>query len=164
MAEIYNSSLSKEIIEGGKLQLSRDRIPTQLAEKVVPVMEVNPKLLRRIDFISQGTKSGNGSGIVFTSDSKKRTFITNLIWSFVSDAVCENTFFGINFAIKGGILADRIVIPKLTLTSINNCIPLNFNFPLEIEPGSAIYLTNDTATLGTAISRLTIMGYTENLD
>lgn len=47
MAEIHNSDLSKEIIDKAKLQLSFDKLPTQLAEKVVPTLEVNPDISRR---------------------------------------------------------------------------------------------------------------------
>jgi hypothetical protein len=46
MAQIFNSELKKQLIDGAKLQTSKDVIPSQLADKVVPVMEVNPKLLK----------------------------------------------------------------------------------------------------------------------
>ncbi len=44
-AIIYNSDVTKELRDGGKISL-RDAIPNQLAEKVVPVMEVNPKFYK----------------------------------------------------------------------------------------------------------------------
>jgi hypothetical protein len=43
-AKIYNSNLTKAIVDGAKLQISEGGIPSEIAEKVVPTMEVNPNL------------------------------------------------------------------------------------------------------------------------
>ena len=51
MASIHNSDLTKELIEKAKLQTSHDSVPSQIADKVIPTLEVNPNLSRRTKIV-----------------------------------------------------------------------------------------------------------------
>ena len=160
MATIYNSDLSKELREGGKLQVT-DRMPSELAEKVVPVMEVNPKLLRRSDFVVTSNKTTSGSQSVYTVPVNRDFFITSLCFGFIKDVTCDAATGDITLAASiGGVSGIILRIPILTLTADSKTIVLNFPNGLKIDRGSTISIgTNPTYTAGLMSRSVSIFGY-----
>lgn len=162
MATIHNSELSKELTEGAKIQISRDKIPNELAEKVVPVMEVNPKLLRRAKGIATmdrttTTAASPGTSIV-TLNQNKDTYITSIVFANSSDVNCDNTIIRIRATDEFGSTIYLIRADKITLTATNSQIVANFDTPIKLQRGSVIYYLN-AFTVGASITGITIFGY-----
>jgi len=158
MATIYNSDLSKELIEGAKIQTSFDSIPNQLAEKVVPVMEVNPKLLRRIDFIKSATKSVTGAS-TFTSLTDSDVMITNLNVGMIKDVVCDAATGSIEVTIiTDGVSKAIASIPIITLTAQNQIMCINFNPPIKMDRNTTFSLSG-TYAAGVMVRNYTLSGY-----
>ena len=98
MATIYNSDLFKEMASAGALQQAVDKIPNQLAEKVVPVMEVNPKLFRRINIIKQDDLQNATSSTTYTTPTDKDFFLTNLNFSYIKTNTATTAAIYVNLS------------------------------------------------------------------
>ena len=55
MAKIYNSEIIKELVDGCKLQINTDKVPNELAEKVVPVFLANTNKPPTVRYIRDDT-------------------------------------------------------------------------------------------------------------
>jgi hypothetical protein len=163
MATIYNSELSKEIQEGGKLQI-RDKMPNELAEKVVPVMEVNPKLLMRSKCLYgaevTATTGASPGTVIYTCNSSKKVLITGISYSFIANAACDNITCRIRMT-SNGQATYPITIFKPTLTAVFEQENIVFPFPLELDKGSTIHHFN-VFTAGSCTTNIAIFGYEQD--
>lgn len=157
MANINNSQLSKELIDGAKIQTSFDKIPTQLADKVVPVMEVNPKLLRCCNFIKEASCINATTTTIYTTPTNKDFFLTALHLSVIKDVTSTSTRSYVN-AYVNGVVNSLITIAGITLTVQDQNCSISFPIPIKIDRGTAIALNNSSATANVT-SRASIMGY-----
>ena len=155
MAEIHNSDLSKELRDGAKLQTSRDVIPSQLAEKVVPVMEVNPKLLRETNYI---LSSSAGSATLDTTPTTKDTYITGyLLIGSTSTGPLSSTMTltatpkGRGAQIIGGLRYATTAI----LDTMTQVASVSLPHPILLERNSTIVVANTNITA----SRVVVYGY-----
>jgi len=158
MAVIHNSDLTKALIDGAKLQTSSDRVPAELAEKVVPVMEVNPKLLRRAEVCSVGAATNATSGTVYTIPADKEFYCTASSMSVIKDASSTSVFSSMIATGMDGQTITLLTIPSITLTAQSESEALSFVPPLKIKPGTTIALTNST-NVANINTRGTITGY-----
>lgn len=161
MATIYNSDLSNEIREGAKIQTSRDNIPSQLGQTVVPVMEVNPKLLRYVNFggsSSTGTSAGTASASA--ADPNNDFFVTGITIGIVKDATCDNG----NGVVSGtvtisGLAMSLVSIPVLTLTAQSLVVSQSFNPPVKIDRNTAVRGSAPTFTVGSCRFSISVAGF-----
>lgn len=161
MATIYNSDLSKELREGAKLQVT-DRMPTELAEKVVPVMEVNPKLLRKCNVVKQNTNSTiNSSVTVYSTPSNQDFYLCGFTISFINDATSQATLgniqctpFEMNTVTKLGSMGN------ITGVAAAQTISQDFSRPILLKRSTSITATIEGVAVGTSKTQVTIYGYT----
>lgn len=157
MATIYNSELFKEIKDGARIQQMVDSVPSQLQNTVIPVMEVNPKLLRRCNF-SNRINLSNATSATITSATDKDTYIVAATIAFIKDATSTSANINLNVRIDG--VAHYIFqIPCITLTAQNGSNSVTFPFPLKIDRGSVITVASSTNVANILVSA-TITGYT----
>jgi hypothetical protein len=165
--KIYNSELSHEIRDGAKIQQSVDGIPSELADKVIPVMEVNPKLLRVIDVVRNATATPNSNTTIYTTPTDRDFFLTTAQLAYVKDATCDIasgvgprisvTMFG--ETTTRGILESAVI----TLTADSQIISIAFPRPIKLARGSAITGDRGAAfTVGNLVRSFSITGYTTN--
>jgi len=158
MANIHNSDLFKELRDGGKLQQLNDVMPSQLADKVVPVMEVNPKFFRRVNIIRTQSTAITGTNAIYTTPSGSQDFyIIGAQLSAQSDATADNTLISISTTVEG-VSAVILRLAKLTTTAHTDDIAITFPNPIKIDRNTAINLVN-TFTVGNSRSSGTIYGY-----
>lgn len=157
MAQIYNSDLFKEVQEGSRIQISREQIPTQLADKIVPVMEVNPKFFRRVNFFGRSSTTTTGTSNI-TPQSGKRLFITGYSVSVTKDAACD--LVQVQLAISPPGQAQFIIeeLNMQTLTAGSFLFDRDLSIPIEHSSGSNIQVFK-TFTVGTSRITVNIMGY-----
>jgi hypothetical protein len=161
MTTIHNSDLSKELREGAKIQISIDKIPTELAEKVVPVMEVNPKMLRYITHSYGDVKTTTGSLSPLTFSSTKDTYLTNVNASFVKDATCDiaSGSIAINAQPDGSGVVPLAQFSVLTTTAQSGVMNITLNPPMKMKRSSVLTITG-TFTAG-ALARSIAAQYFE---
>lgn len=161
MAKIYNSDLSKELQAGAKIQINVDRVPDELAEKVVPVMEVNPKLLRRVTIMKRGLSTATGTITIYTTPADKDFYLTDFYISYFKDAACDNTSIIMTAAVDGASV-ELWGIRRPTLTADSDNISFNLNFPIKIDRNTTITLTG-TFAVGVLQRQAGIFGYTDDV-
>lgn len=157
MAQIHNTQTLNEVREGGKLQQSREIIPSQLAEKVVPVMEVNPKLMRRINIMKFLERTATSAGTIYTTPTDKDFLLVAIQMSERHDAAYDGTRMRINFTLDDGS-AGRIDLKLAngTIGSTNQVIDLPI--PMKLARGSTIQV-DLSFTAGTQTTHTAIFGY-----
>ncbi len=158
MATIYNSDLSKELQAGAKIQQNVDVIPNQLAEKVVPVMEVNPKFFRLTNVYKQVSFTASAGGTVYSTPADKSFYLTSITLQNLSDVNADNTFFQFQFYPEGmaGVILARY---KPTFTAYNDYIQIYFDIPIKMARDVTL-TASSTFTVGTSRTTATITGYT----
>lgn len=161
MATIYNSDLSKEISDGAKIQTSKDQIPTQLAEKVVPVMEVNPKFFRKINLVRSVLATASGaSNVIYATPADKDFFITNLCLSFFKDAACDAATGRIAITVStDGLASNPLNVAITTLNLQEQTVSINFPIPLKVDRGSNIFTAQPTFAAGTFTRTASVCGF-----
>lgn len=159
--KIYNSELTNELREGAKIQVGTDGIPSELAEKVIPVMEVNPKLMRRVNFIASGNSGTSAAAVtVLAADANNDTFITHFIYSLIKDATCDSATGNFQTSITiNGVTSALSVVSTITLTAQDKEVSLSLNTPIKIDKNSTVRFTMPTFTAGVCRVALTIAGY-----
>lgn len=160
MAQIYNTKLISELKEGAKLQQLRDIIPSQLAEKVVPVMEVNPKLLRRTNILRSSSRSTTTNGLtIYTTPTNQDFYLTYAQLNYMTDAAADNTTLRLTCTIDGAT-RDILTVCKQTLTATSGNIILPLQYPIKIDRGTNIQLVM-AFTVGASIAYPVIGGYVD---
>lgn len=156
MATIYNSDLSKEIQQGAKIQQNYDTIPNELAEKVLPVMEVNPKLLRRANVVKY--VSGASSGTIYTTPTDKDFFLCTAILSVNKDVASTAAGTYLSCVVEG-VTTRLIHIAGITLTVQSECLSVSFPVPIKIDRNTPIAIASSASGAVIAVAG-TITGYT----
>jgi len=160
MPEIHNSELTKELIDGGKIQTAYDPVPKHLAEKVVPVMEVNPKILQPINIFVRGSSAASGTSTIYTTPTDKDFFLCGVSCDMNSDAAADNTYYVLQATLQDGTTLD-LRWQKTTLTAFNKTAIYNFPKPIKLKKGSTVTI-GTTFTVGAATKDVTIWGYLVN--
>lgn len=157
MATIYNTELLKELKNGARIQQIKDVIPSQLAEKVVPVMEVNPRLLKICNVVANVEGAG-GNSTLYAVPADKRFFLVACNLSRTKVAGDAGTDCNINVTLPTGQTGAKVLsICGVTLTAAQDSVATNFPIPIEIKPGTNILLSSAGATTRHAG---TLVGYT----
>lgn len=159
MATIYNSELQKEIAKGAKLQQAVDAIPSKLSDIVVPVMEVNPKILKNVNYSMDGTLTSATSSTISTLPSNRDFYLTNAHIGYYKDASATSTKFTLTVVING---AETVLLTLngIPTTAQNNEIVISLNTPIKLDRGSLIRLRSSTAVANFTVYA-NVMGYLE---
>lgn len=155
MSIINNSDLTKEIIAGAKTNIAVDTVPSQLADKVVPVMEVNPKLMRRVTFVK--TKTGS-TGTIYTTPSDKDFFLVGYSMTASNKTASQDSSLILGITPNGfsSINVDSLTFSTSVILDVNQqdkvvMLPL----PMQLARGSVL----ETISTNISSSRVTIFGY-----
>lgn len=167
MAKIYNSDLTNEIEEGAKIQDRMDVVPNQIADKVVPTMEVNPNMLRKINLIKANANTGAAAISLYTAPAattRQRVYLTSVQAAYSKNAACDAASGVLYVTIaQGGATLPILALPHTTLTQENQAQTLTLPKPLAIDPGSAVILTASGAiTAGVLSKAVAFTGYIVN--
>lgn len=157
MATINNSDLTKELIEGAEIQISYETVPHQLADKVVPVMEVNPKLLRRCNVAKFANVTNATSGTIYTTPSDRDFYLVGCTLATIADVTATSTYSALKVVIEG-VSINILQIPRITLTVSSGTLSLTLPFPLKIDRASSIQVLH-TTNVANVVTSGSIAGY-----
>jgi hypothetical protein len=143
--KIYNSNLTNELREGIKIMSSSDATPSEITDKVVPVMEVNPKLLRVLTKGANNTAINATSATLLTTPTDRDIFIYNAQISLIKDVTSTSTLSTLRCT-SGGTTLIILASAGLTLTAQTDSQTISFNPPLKVDRGTNIAITNSSAT------------------
>jgi hypothetical protein len=161
MLRINNSSLIQEIIDSAKLSTSSG-VPTELVNQVVPVMEVNPKLLRRCNVLETAGRTAASSVTIYTVPTGKKFYLTSASLNYIKDALNDHAtgITALVTCVIGGATKNLFIIPVITLTAQSGIINLNLPVPIELEAGTIVSIGAVTIGAGSFIRVVNIVGYT----
>lgn len=135
-------------------------MPSELAEKVVPVMEVNPKLLRRCNIVRGGNQSTTGTFTIYTTPTGKEFYLSAATLSLTKDAACDASSGVVSmFATVDGVSQTIVRLSVLTLTAQDKEIALTFSVPIKVDANTNITV-GGAFTAGNLIRGGSIIGYT----
>lgn len=160
MANIFNSELFKQLQESARLQI-RDKLPTQLADKVVPVMEVNPKILYNNSNSFSNASTSSGTLLLGTTTTASRDFyITAFNLSFSKDVACDIATGSIYLAIiSNGATVILARLPVITLTAQDGKTELALSRPIKVDRGTNISIVSAAHTAGVLNKSGSVIGY-----
>lgn len=155
-----NSALSNELRDVLKLQAGRDQFPQLAENKIVPVIDVNPKHARVAGVVVSQVKSTTGTQTMMTTATNKDFYITGATFSFIKDATCDIASGSISLytQIDGAGGLAFITFPVLTTTAQSGYLSLSFTTPIKVDRGVAISF-NGTFTAGAMVRAASIIGY-----
>jgi hypothetical protein len=161
-ARIYNSDLNKELREGARLQEGQGSIPSEIAERVIPVMEVNPKLLRKINIIAKGEADNSVSEIIYTTPADSDFYMNSIQISMIKDVNSTSTKSYIQGVIDGETSARIFaMIKSISLTVQQSNYSVSFPIPVKMAKNSVISI-NNTTNVATVRAMGIITGYLVN--
>ena len=168
MTQINNSDLTKELIEGSRPLTCVDTIPNQLAEKVVPVMEVNPKLLKRTNFIAYAQATATGNLVFATYPATltgKKFYVTGIHFEMIKDVTCDQTTGVLSIlancpVLTGSATITILTIPVIALTAQAVSKDIMFPEPLQIDPSTIA--STGSYTAGVMVRTAKLYGFTED--
>ena len=158
MPTINNADLTRELIDGAKIQLSYDDVPGRLAQAVVPTMEVNPGFLRKDKVLFQQTSSLTGTKSGGTSNNKK-TYVTGFNFSYIKDVTC-NSATG-DYTLKGTKDGKAVVfcaLPVITLLAQEGSMSQTFKNPILVDKATSLQCTGGF-TAGVCVRSFSFFGY-----
>jgi len=159
MPQINNTELLLGMRNDAKVQ-NAENVPTQLAEKVVPVMEVNPKLLkdsRSLLHISRSTTTPTTPGTLLTTLTKP-WYVTAVSLTYIADVAADNTQIRLRLFDSRGNTLDVPNFLKPTTTISYNSQTISFPSPIYLPKGAQIYLLN-VFSAGTSNVLGEVIGY-----
>lgn len=161
MAIINNSDLKKNLIEGAKIQIVSDEVPSELGKTVVPTMEVNPALLMKLNVLKTFQSSSTGGFSAYTVPLDKDFYLTNLHAKYIKDVVCDTATGTYTIQITPAYDGKQvnIYLPIITLLAQEGEINLVFNKPILLKRGTTIYFGGAFGA-GILIRTLICAGYT----
>jgi len=143
----FNSNLSKEIADVGKIQTSREQIPNQFSDKIVLVADVNPKHSRPTNLNISSTQLTTGTIAVLTTRTDVDTYITNFTLSFSKNAACDYATGDIILNCLVGGAAFRLArLSTVTLQQERGDIAVLFDNPVKLDRGSAITISSTVSS------------------
>jgi len=158
MARINNSELTKELLDGAKIQTLIDDVPSELGKTVVPVMEVNPKLLNTPNEFGDQMFASSGTFTLFTTPKDGDFYLNSLQVGYNKDSACNVATGGIYVvATINGEATSIVSFPVLTLVAQSDSAFVVFPKPIKIDKYTNITFTG-TFTLGAMVRSGAITG------
>lgn len=158
--KIYNSDITKQIVNQIKASTARDKIPDEIADKVIPTINVSPFQTKTSKpFPISGSLSNATSVTLYTCHATKATYLTGAFLSYIKDATATSTDISIKIIDDESNLSNSLIkIRSITLTAQNGTAFWNSPFPIKLKKGSTITLTSDT-NVANIIASGTLMGF-----
>lgn len=156
MAKINNSAVMQKLIDELQLYPGKDIIPTELAEKILAVYQVNSQEVSiktpTANVVKEGVGWNGGTTTIYTTPATGKFYLTN-----VSLAICGaiDVYGDVTVTING--TATAILKSSVKVAGGSDSMQFNLQNPILIDKA-----TNITTTAGLALrSHGQIVGYTE---
>lgn len=162
MAVNRNAELMRELREATLAQYASDALPSSLSSQIVPVIEVNPNALRKVNFTTALQKTTSGSGTIYALPIGKQLYITGVTISYEADATSDCTLLTVTAPI-GGAYRTLAGLTKLTTSAGKDSISVTFPFPLMVDPSTIVsagsLFFNFTFTVGNITAYAVVHGH-----
>jgi hypothetical protein len=158
MGTINNTQLQKELRDAFKIQQNVDAVPGKFEDRVIPVCEVNPKILTNLK-MKAGLLNNGTTATLYTTPTNQDYYLCAVELSTIKDVTSTSLFSAINVIIDG-VATAVATIAGFSLTPQSEIVNLSFNNPIKVDRGTAITITNST-NVGNITSRGIIFGFVD---
>lgn len=157
MAKIYNSDCTKGLAKNAGIQQNVDKVPTELAEKIVPTFETNPVLLRFCKIVASSFAFNTTSATIYTTPADRDFYIVAANLSALQDAGATSVASSLKVYIDG---VQQTLMSVTNIAGIANSgnILNNYSVPVKIDRNTAIVVTN-TTNVANVKANAGIVGY-----
>lgn len=141
MAQINSSDHIQRMVSSLRLS-SWEKIPAELADKVLPVFFINfPHQI----YFKNTTAANSTTTTIHTCSTTMDTYICGCSLSVIKDVTSTSTGSSINATPYGQATAIQLIrIASLTTTVQNDTLSQTFFQPIRLARGSTITVTNTT--------------------
>lgn len=160
MGKINNSETIRELQIATRAQLGVDELTTNFRNEIIPVIEINPRLLKYANICKTGTATNATEATIYTTESSKDFYLCSLQLSISKDATSTSVLSNIT-AFVDGVDQTLIHIRSITLTAQFAQIGISFPIPIKIDRSTAIKVRNST-NVANIVAAGSITGY--NID
>jgi len=157
MAKIRNIFLLKRFTDFLRLKVG-DMLGAEVSPIIIPT--INIPVDNRVVEIRSGARATTGTTTIFTTDERRRTFLTGITLMNQSDVTADNTAIAVQATEKGKTQINFLNLRKITLTAFNGITNLILDPPVELEPNTTIAISS-TFTVGASTSAATITFFEE---
>lgn len=156
MARIDRSEIMDKLKEGLRLNPALDKIPNELASKIVPVFEVSEKkILKSVN----ASSADSASTLLHATRIGVRTFIKSLNLQVSKDVVSDSTFSFITGIPKSQSAAKTLIYvrhePLTAASNLSNYQEYDFD-GFELQPNTSILFGTNSATASIDISAVMV--------
>lgn len=144
MAQIDAAEIITALIEGLKLNPARESIPSEIADKILPVFSIKPA--RKIK-IAQASDSDDTTTAIHTTHATKRTFFIGAHLSIAKDVVSNSLSTRIIISPLEDVAGRefmKILYQPVTAGQFSQVITLPI--PIELKKNSAVNFINTSGT------------------
>lgn len=157
---VHSSDLIKGIVDNARIA-SAQGVPQDLKSEIIPVLEVNPRLLRVCDIVRGEVRTATGSVTLYTTPSNADFYLTAITLSAHADAAHDNTLLASIASTINGATRNLLRLAKLSLTATHQSLSISFPYPIKIDRNSTITL-NLAFTAGACSAFGSFYGYIDN--
>lgn len=155
MVDIQSKEAIDKMSEELKVQPAMT-LPRALVNNIQPVFEIGAP--PRSNFVESGVATAGTNVTVLTTDTRRDTYITAIIFSLEKDGSADNASVDLRTTMNGATQQlSRIV--GITLTAKSEVQTLSLPFPLKIDRGVAILITGAN-TVGVIHKSAVVYGFT----
>lgn len=159
MAIINNPEVKKALIDGAKINIVIDDVPSELGKTVVPVMSVNPP--KTCNVSGYKTKTSTGTITAYTTPLDKDFYLSTLQFSWTADATNDGVLNMVSVDVDDVAVETEVLnVMKNPLTAQHGVEFISFPKPLKMKRGGNIKITQ-TFTAGNGGMKLCWTGYTQ---
>jgi len=161
MAVIQNQAIIQKLIDELELYPALDKIPTELADKILPTFQVNTQeiIVKPIaaNIVRSLRLDGAGPGTIYTTPATGKFYLTNVTLAAEDDPAADNSS-SITIIVDGVTVAiAKLRYQSGGATGVTEVITQAFFNPILIDPATDIVVVHGAISNTDA----TIVGYTE---
>jgi hypothetical protein len=162
MVDHKNNEITQAIRTVTNLNDYVDKIPTKIADEIVPIVNVTPQMNRITNITGSVSKNVTGSATIITTSSTLDTYIESYSISYIKDATCDQAIGAGAFiqATVGGTSIFLGTISTLTLTAQETMVTHTLAHPIKIDRGTTVLITGSSYSVGLCSRSGCVQGYT----
>lgn len=165
MALIQNQAVLQKLIDELRLSPAIDKIPTELADKVLATFQINTEEVTvqtpTANIVKGSVLTSGATNTIYTVPSTGKFFLTNIVISGSVSGAGKVGSFDAKLTVDG---VEETILKSYLKTGTSNegdCITLILNLqnPILIDAGTNITITSSIADIASVGS---IVGYTSD--
>lgn len=144
MAKIYNAEVTNGLAKNAGIQINVDKVPNELAEKIVPTFETNPDAIRKSNRVTSGSLTNATSANIITTEADRDTYLVGVIMHYIKDATATSTEFAVQVTPENQSIQNILRVGGITLTADSGSVSISLPYPLKLKRNATQLLYSAT--------------------